>query len=443
MTSLRTRLLVAASLVLTGFVILAGFVLERAFTTSLLQAEQDKLEGLVYGLLGAATPSFEGELMITPDAIPDPRLRQPLSGLEAALLDERGALVWRSAAFFVLPELPPPDVGDWRFERLAVPNAFALAFGLRWIDVADDARRYTVVVLEDAAAFDAQLALFRRTLWGWLGGTSLALTAALLLVLRWGLKPLNRLGAQLHRVENGDQQQLEGRFPAELEPLAEAINALIRTGFAQLERQRNALGDLAHSLKTPLAVLRGMTEQSEMDAEPRGLLREQVKRMHHIVDHQLQRAATAGARTLAKPMPVRPLVEKITSALGKVYNAKQLAFDNQVPAALRARVEQNDLYEMLGNLLDNASKYGRRTVRISGVASGLQCVIAVEDDGEGFPENPEKLLERGVRADSQTLGQGIGLSLVKEMVDAYDGKLQLERSALLGGARVVATLPSR
>ncbi|HUP92483.1 MAG TPA: ATP-binding protein [Solimonas sp.] len=443
MTSLRTRLLVAASLVLTGFVILAGVVLERAFTTSLLQAEQEKLSGLVYALLGAATPNLGGELMITLDSVPDPRLRQPLSGLEAALLDSNGTAIWRSAPFFALPQVMAPAVGDWQFKRLDLPDAFSLAFGLRWIDIADAPRRYTVVVLEDASAFDRQLAVFRRTLWGWLGGTALALTAVLLLVLRWGLKPLNQLGFQLHRVEGGDQQQLEGHFPAELEPLAEAINALIRTGYAQLERQRNALGDLAHSLKTPLAVLRGMTEQNDLDAEPRGQLREQVNRMNHIVDHQLQRAATAGPRVLSKPIPVRPLAEKLTSALGKVYNDKQLQFDVQVPSPLRARVEQNDLYELLGNLLDNAAKYGRRLVRISGTTSGLQCVLTVEDDGSGFPEHPEKLLERGVRADSQALGQGIGLSLVKEMVDAYQGQLRLERSTVLGGAKIVATLPSR
>lgn len=440
MNSLRARLLLAAALILTAFGGLAGLILERAFEAGMLQAQQDKLQTLIYSLLGAASPDAYGELTIAIDSVPDPRLRQPLSGLEAALFNEDGVIVWSSADFLRLTPPDPPQVGEWRFDRLHAPNAFSLAFGLRWIDASDDPRRYTVIVLEDASAYDRQVGIFRRTLWLWLATTLCALTLALLLLLRWGLAPLRRLGLELHRVESGEQPQIRGGYPDELQPLTRDLNAMIVSERNQQVRYRNALGDLAHTLKTPLAVLRGLSAEVTLDAAQRRQVHEQLDRMQHIVEHQLRRAAALGTRTLTEPVALRALADKLLGAIAKVYSGKSLATENAVPEALRLRADQGDLYELLGNLVDNAAKYGGGRIRVSAVGEHRQCLLIVEDNGPGFPAHAEQLLERGVRADTQMSGQGLGLAAVADIVQAYGGQLRLDRSDL-GGARVIVTLP--
>lgn len=442
-TSLRARLLISTAVVLLAFVGLGGLALEKAFERSLLQAQQDKLEGLIYALLGAASTTEEGDLTIALDAVPDRRLREPMSGLQAALFNELGIMVWSSAQPLEMPPPPSLNVGQWNFQRLTGPDAFRLSFGLRWIDSErNEPRLYTVSVIDDTRSFDRQLATFRRTLWIWLGGTVIALVAILLLILRWSLAPLKQLGRELHRIESGVQMEIEGSYPDELKPLTRDLNAMIVSEHNQQTRYRNALGDLAHSLKTPLAVLRGLSDDRQIPPSQQSLLDEQVGRMQHIVDHQLRRAAAAGSRTLTEPIVLKPLIDKLTSTLTKVYASRGVGFYNRLDPELKLRADQGDLYELFGNLLDNAAKYGDEHIRISARQEANLLHVDVDDDGPGFPDAPEKLLERGARADTRKPGQGIGLAAVNDIVKAYGGHLDLARSPL-GGARVSVTLPLR
>ncbi len=442
LTSLRARLLLTMALTLTAFVGLGGIAMEHAFRNSLLLAQEEKLLGLVYSLLGAASPSTDGNLTIALDAVPDPRLRQPFSGLTAALFNENALAVWSSSAFLSLPLTQNPAVGEWQFATFDEPRLFSLSFGLRWIDASEDPRRYTVVVMEDRSGFDRQLATFRTTLWGWLGATVISLNIALLMLLRWGLSPLRRLGRELQAIESGKQTQIEGVYLEELQPLTRDLNAMIVSERQQQTRYRNALGDLAHTLKTPLAVLRGLSDETGLAEEHREQLREQVGRMQHIVHHQLRRAAAAGSRTLTEPVAIRPLSDKIIAALTKVYADRGVRFENWIVPNLRLRVDQGDLYELLGNLLDNAAKYGHGHVRLSATLSQNSCNLVVEDNGMGLPDRPEELLERGARADRREAGQGLGLAAVVEIVRAFEGQLLMESSPL-GGAKITAQLPLR
>lgn len=437
LNSLRARLLLSAALVLAAFGSLTGLILERSFNSGLSQAQQDKMQTLIYALLGAASEGADGNLTIDLQAVPDPRLRQPLSGLEAALLDEQGRLVWQSTGLLAAPDPHPVAVGEWFFQRLRQPDAFSLRFGLRWIDGADDPRRYSIVIIENAASYIAQLHAFRRTLWLWLSLTLLALTLTQLLLLHWGLLPLRRLTRELRQIEQGQQTQIQGHYPIELRPLTRDLNAMISAERHQQTRYRNALGDLAHTLKTPLAVLRGL----EAEAPPE--VQEQVDRMLHIVDHQLRRAAAAGTRTLTEPIGLRALTDKISAALCKVYADQSIRIENHIPSTLRLRIDQGDLYELIGNLLDNAAKYGNGKVRIRARANADHHLIEVEDNGGGFPDNTQALLERGVRADTRAPGQGLGLAAVSTIVEACQGQLQLARSVDLGGGKVSVRLPLR
>jgi two-component system sensor histidine kinase PhoQ len=441
LNSLQTRLLLAAALTMTTFALLGGIALEHAFRSSLLQAQEEKLQGLVYALLGAASPDDSGDLTIALEAIPDPRLRQPLSGLTAALFDEGDRVVWSSAAFLPMPTpRQAPAVGEWRLAVEDELRLFSLSFGLRWIGASDTPRRYTVVVLEDRGTFDRQMAVYRRILWGWLGATIGALSVVLAILLRWGLSPLKRLGRELQQIENGERTRIEGHYPRELEPLTRDLNAMIVNERQQQTRYRNALGDLTHTLKTPLAVLRGLTEDAGLPSEHRAQLDEQVARMQHIVNHQLRRAAAAGSRTLTEPVALRPICDKLIATLTKVYAGRDVRFDNWVVPTLRLRADQGDLFELIGNLLDNAAKYGHGHVRLSATLGKNVCNLVVEDNGMGLPDHPESLLERGARADRRQPGQGLGLAAVVDIVKAYEGQLKLDASPL-GGAKITATLP--
>jgi two-component system, OmpR family, sensor histidine kinase PhoQ len=442
MVSIRARLLLAGSAVLLVFLTLCGVGLERAFRQAARDAQEGRMRGLVYALLGAAEPGAGDRLELPERDLPEPRLRQPQSGLEAAILDEAGAVLWRSpGAAGPLPVVIGPRVGDWRFERLEGDGRFALAFGLRWIAADARTRRYSVLVLEDDETYEGQLSVFRRTLWAWLLASGAGLLAALLAVQRWGLSPLRRLVGELHGVERGSRAQIDAAYPAELTPLTGALNALIRSERGHLGRYRNALGDRAHSLKTPLAVLRGMAGDARLPDEARRQLDEQLARMQQITDHQLARAATAGRRALAQPLAVRAVADKIAGALRKVYADRALALEVDVAEALVARVESGDLHELLGNALDNACKWARTRTRLGAQRQGTTLILEVEDDGPGFPAEPERLLGRGVRADSRVPGQGLGLAAVAEIVSAYEGRIELARSSGLGGARVTMRIP--
>ena len=441
MGSIRARLLLAASAVLLAFIGLCGWGLEAAFQNSAKAAQQDRLQGMVYALLGAADQDEAGRLTVNSDTLPDPRLRQPQSGLEAALLDEAGGELWRSpSAAGALPVIIGPEVGRTRLERIGESGPFVLAYGLRWIGTDQVPKRYTVSIIEEPGAYDEQLGIFRKTLWAWLLASALALLLSLFLVQYWGLLPLKQLVGELRVVEQGNRPQIENPYPRELEPLTGALNAMIRSERSQQARYRNALGDLAHSLKTPLAVLRG--HSGSMQRADRIALDDKLNRMQEIVDHQLGRAALAGRRTLAQPVPLAPIARQIELAIGKVYVEKGLRIALSMSPTLQLRADRGDLYELLGNLLDNAAKWARSEVALAAEMSDAGIVIRVEDDGPGFPPDPNRLLGRGIRADSRTPGQGLGLAAVAEMVSLYEGTIELDRSEALGGARVKVQIPA-
>jgi two-component system, OmpR family, sensor histidine kinase PhoQ len=439
--SLRARLLLAASLVLLVFIALCGAGLEKAFRDSALAAQEQRMQGLVYALLGAAEQEENGQLGMRGDTLPEPRLEQPQSGLEAALFDEAGALLWRSpGAADRLPLIVGPEIGAWQFERIGEAGLFALSFGLRWIGDDGLPQRYTIVVFESPVAYEEQLGIFRRTLWQWLLAAAAGLLAVLLLILRWGLHPLRRLAGELHGVETGRQTDIESRYPEEITPLAGALNAMIRSERNRQKRYRDALGDLAHSLKTPLAVLKGL-QVSMPEPELQRQFDEQLGRMQQIVDHQLSRAAAAGPRTLVQKIAIKPVADKLAEALAKVYGGRRLRFQCEIDAALSARVDAGDLYELLGNPMDNAAKWARTVIRVRTRRESDALVVEIEDDGPGFPDETGHLLERGVRADSRHPGQGLGLAATAGIIEVYEGSIQLARSGDLGGARVCMRIP--
>jgi len=274
------------------------------------------------------------------------------------------------------------------------------------------------------------------------------LVLAQLLMLFLGFRPLRQVARDVGRVESGQAPRLEGRYPRELEPLTRNVNRLLETEKSNQERIRNALDSLAHSLKTPLAVIQaGLELHGGEAAKP---MRNAADEMHHLIATRLERARVSARRTLAEPVSVQPQVKRILDSLQKVYSQKRIEAELILDENLLFFGEQRDLLELVGNLLDNAFKYGKGKVRISAGALDPDATraglwLAVEDDGAGIRESQwERLLQRGIRGDERANehvdGHGLGLAIVTELVAAYGGEVSIDRSAL-GGAKLRVEIP--
>jgi two-component system sensor histidine kinase PhoQ len=323
---------------------------------------------------------------------------------------------------------------------------YRFSLGVVWQNDDESELEFTISVLESASAVETQVVRFRRALWSYLGAAALLLLLVQILISRWSLQPLRTVVKKLAEVERGQVDRLRGDYPRELALLTNNINELIDSEREHLMRYRNTLGDLAHSLKTPLAVLRARIDNDgAADAdELRMDVREQVARMDGIVAYQLSRAATTGHQVFAAPIVIVPHAESLVQSLEKVYARKNVLCEFDLDPTARFYGELGDLLELLGNLMENAFKWANHRVLLSTQTltvapqrrAGL--LISVEDDGPGIPpDKVEHLLQRGVRGDERVQGHGIGLSIVQDIVRAYRGELSVERSHELGGARFV------
>lgn len=445
MISLNRRLLIVASLVLLAFLGATGFILDQAFRQSLEQAQKDRLQGTLYTILAAADLSARG--LALPPSLPEPRLSTPGSGLYARILSAEGE-TWRSPSLLGVPwasdgRLPP---GETRFEleRAGDQAVYTMAYGLSWEDARGRQSEFTIHVAEDISTYRDQLAAFRTSLWGWLGAAAAVLLLAQLLVLRWSLRPLRAVAADLKAIEDGRADYLEGRYPAEIAGLTLGLNALLRSERSRAARYRDTLANLAHSLKTPLAVLRGSLEN--LPQPPPEEAMEQIERINAAVDYQLRRAAASAPDPLAAPLPVQPVLERVLRTLRKAYPDKAPEIEVAGDGEAVFYGSEGDLMELLGNLLDNGHKWARGRLRVTleslgqGPAGRRGLRLVVEDDGPGIkPEQAQAVLRRGMRADEQVPGHGIGLAVVTELVGAHHGELKIERSEL-GGARFVIEL---
>lgn len=454
--SLQGRQLLAASLGLIAFLGFTGYALDRAFTETAESALRDRLKSYTYAYFGGMEFS-RGKVLLPPEIAPDPRFNRPGSGLYAAALGDNAPWQSQSALGQSLPLDAKLAPGVQRFAgplKISSSDArtirvYHFAMGLIWdqdgVGAHDDIA-LTFHVFEDAAVLDNQLAIFRRALWGYLGAAALLLLLLQVGILRWSLRPLMRVSRDMARVKNGEVERLTGPQPLELQPLTGSINAFIASEREHMTRYRNTLADLAHSLKTPLAVIRARLDAD--DADLRQTVHDQLERMSEIVSYQLARAARSGHRLYHIPEPIAAHAENLVQGLEKVYAGRGVLCEFELDPAACFHGEVGDLLEVLGNLLENAFKWAHSrvllTTRIEARAGSKErsLCIAVEDDGPGIAdEQVERVLQRGVRGDEQVQGHGIGLAIVQDIVRNYSGQLMVDRSPELGGARFTLRFP--
>ena len=453
--SLQSRQLWAASLGVIAFLALAGYALDRAFQSTAQSGMRERLHS--YALAYASSDFARDGTVIPPWDPPDSRFKRPGSGLYAQIVLATGQ--WESDSAQG-PRLPGGALlepgrqvfeGPLPFTRIsgAPGEVYRYGYGLAFSDEAGDREiPYTVYIFEDTTALGRQVAAFRAALWWYLGGAGVVLLLLQMLVLRWSLRPLRDVIGELKRVQAGAAAGMSEAHPRELEPLTDSINAFIQSERENLERQRNTLADLAHSLKTPLAVLRSRLDADTGEAELRSEVDAQLRRMNDLVGYQLARAARSGHQLFSAPIEIEPQAEQIVVGLEKVYASKGVLCEFEIAPEARFHGETGDLQELLGNLLENAFKWAKSRVLLT-VAEGAQApgrrpglLIAVEDDGPGIADDRiAHVLQRGVRGDERVQGHGIGLSIVQDILRSYRGQLRVGRSQELGGARFEAELP--
>ncbi len=455
--SLRFRLILLATLVQVVALGLVGIALNSANYRSTVSSLQARMESYVYLVLAATEMDEAGAIHIQ-DELGDPRLIQPGSGIYVHVQgsDER----WNSpsALGIELPELHRADAGRVIFrEPGESQHFFTLQYGVGWQLADGSIRPLTLSVLVDVGEIEKQTRAFRYGLWRSLVIAGVILVLAQSLMLFLGFRPLRQVARDVARIESGKAPSLEGSYPRELEPLARNVNRLLETEKSNQERIRNALDSLAHSLKTPLAVIQAGLELHGGDtAKP---MRDAADEMHYLIATRLERARASARRTLAEPIQVRSRVERILDSLKKVYSHKMIEVELIMDEDLLFFGEQRDLLELAGNMLDNAFKYGKGKVRVSAgviapAATRCGLWLSVEDDGAGIDESQwKRLLQRGVRGDERTnlqggerdgdpvAGHGLGLAIMVELVTTYGGEVSIGHGEL-GGAMVRVEIPA-
>ncbi len=421
-----------------------GIALERSYANGVERNIRDRLEGIVNQVL-ASIQEMEDELSV--NAVLDSRLQQPESGYYAGLISNQYEWLSASSVGESKASIPVLEPGSEYYRTPGDQHRrYVYAHSLSWETVSGNVIPITVWSSIDRWHFTQEVSGFRTDLWRWLLGVA---TILLLLqaVAGWlGMQPLQRVSRQIRAIEQGNRSGLDDDYPVELKPLTDNLNALLSSELAGQQRYRIALGNLAHGMKTPLAVLQSVLEKPDLQAHDKDQAQEAIVELHGVMRYQLERAASAARRTISEPILIQPLIERLVSAMEKVYAGQQVELSTQIEEQCRFYGEQRDFMELAGNLIDNACKYSRGRVHIQAniVAGDTRrpgLLLKVDDNGPGVnQEEFQQLLQRGIRGDEKADGHGLGLAIVAEIADAYQAKLKAAESTL-GGLQVAVEFP--
>ncbi len=441
----------SATVLLVVFLGIMGVGLNRAFERSVLASAEDALRNQIL-LLISAIDVVDGEV-VAPAALAEPRLVQADADLFAQIyLSEepnKNRVVWRSPS--LLEETLPFEstgLGDFEFHSTVTWNEFELntmTLAVEW-ETESKTVPFVVQVAESHESYRERLARYQQQVGLWLVFFGGALVVLLLGMLGWALKPLERVRRQVGEIEQGKRQRFDENYPSEVNRLTQNLNQLLSFDEQRIKHQKEVLGNLAHSLKTPIAILRGLPygESVRQDSN------EQLSVMQNIIDYQLQSASTIGRRRFAQAIEIKNDSEKMVRSLQKLYVDKGVSSTLSMADEVRFYGDLGDWMEVFGNLTENAFKWSESRVSITvrnvvpqDETSTRQALhLVVEDDGPGVAEQMrESILQRGVRLDSQTPGHGLGMHIVKGIVEAYEGEISVLDSQLYEhGAKIEIVL---
>lgn len=433
-SSIVGRLLLTACASTLAFILIIGLVLENAHKSSLKVGISDQMELVTYSLLAEA--EIVDDQIRMPRFFQNNRLNQLQSGL-MAWVASGSDLQWQSASTIWEPEFnellnQELETGQTFDSHLETPSHayFYRAFKVIWETESGEELPLSFFILKSQGTYQDQLWQFRSQLWIGMLELALGLILVLWLSMRIVLRPVTCLVAELKRVETGEESQLSHRYPKELQPVADNLNQVLQSEEQQRQRYHQTLADLAHSLKTPLAVMKASDQKQEQA--------EQLERMDQIISYQLGRAVVSqGQNYLGQGAAIKALAERLINALDKVYPHVEIKLVVAENASYKIPMAEKDLMEVLGNLLENACKYGKDIVEVRLLQNGF----SIHDNGKGIaPDLKQQILKRGVRLDtlcaegegSSATGQGIGLAVVSDILSSYQISLDINDSELGG-----------
>jgi signal transduction histidine kinase len=456
--SIARRMLIAAAIWSAVAVFAAGWSLQSLYASETDRQLDTDIEQTMTTLLNALTTQPSGEIEIDAAKLPnDQRFLRAYSGAYWAFLklDAQHRVIeadkYRSPSFFdVLPAFSDALVTRAIARQSAAeavahedgvgPDDQPVRIGIRAVQRGTGGELVLVYVGIDRTAANEAAGRFLQTLGIALALLALGIVIGILVLIRYGLRPLHEIEDKLHDVRAGRRDRLDGAYPGELSPLVKEINTLITHNRNVVDRARTHVGNLAHALKTPLAVLRNEARGDDRVSE---IVRRQTDAMTANVTHYLKRAqAAAQAEVLGARTEIKEPVEGIGRMLERLHRDKNISVEVDADPTAVFRGEKGDFDELVGNLMDNAAKWCKSRVEVKVTRSDDGVTVIVDDDGPGLPpEHRAKALERGKRLDESEPGTGLGLSIVTELADIYGGNLQLEDSPL-GGLRARLELPA-
>lgn len=442
--SLTFRLLMTASLWLAAALTVSGFVLAAAFRDYVVADFDARLSLIIEHMVGVS--ELDDGLLRFTRPVADQRFSEPYSGLYWQVSTEdmppfRSRSMWDQA---LDPHWDIPAFTSRVYETPG-PDGQMLRVMARDVVLPEGDSVFRYMVAGNTAQIRTDIDAFDRLVVRAMGFLGLGLILTVLAQVWIGLRPLKAVRIGLSRIRSGRAQRLEGKFPTELEPLVEEVNALIARNERVVDRARTHVGNLAHALKTPLSVL--SNEARGTDGRLADLVIAQTGEMGLHIDHHLKRARTAGGGGVGVATELTGPVHDLTRAMTKIHRERNIEIIVDIPPGLACRSDVQDLTEMVGNLLDNACKWANSEVRVSAhLLKGMDrpmLEIDVEDDGPGItPQEADAVFERGNRLDEAVPGSGLGLAIVRDIAELSGGNVVLARSALLGGLKASLIMPA-
>ncbi len=444
--TLKARLIAVAAIWILIGMGLAGFTLSAIFRQHVTTQFEEELYVHLSELQRLA--KVEGGSAVLSRPLSDPRYDDDLSGFYWEI--QKGNEVLARSASMRGPLLKVPldqaqDVGVHLHDGMGPTGRILVAEQADWQSPAGPVIRYLIGT--DHRHIDKVIHDFDRTVALSLAGFSATLVLAAALLIALAMRPFSQLRTSLSQVRRGESKQIASAFPAEVQPLVDDLNSLLVSTGELVQRARTQAGNIAHGLKTPMAILSDEADRLERQGASKSAasIAAQLKKMQAHIDYQITRARASAAHvSLGNSASVALAMDEVTSALQRLYRDRPIALGRDFPEELRAACDRQDLNEILANLLDNAFKHTASRINISARAgaAGQGLTIYIDDDGTGLPpEARDVVFNIGERWDSQVPGSGLGLAIARDLARLYGGDVSLEDSPI-GGLRVALTLPA-
>ena len=429
-TSLRQQFFINTLLITFVVMVISVIVVDFVYKKELIKSENEKLKLHIFSLLSVS--ELEGGELFLPDILLNPDMNRLGSGLWAAVYVEEKRF-WNSLSIEGLPDalLHAKSLGKWSASIIKIQNTEynSLAYTVGW-QTKKGLGQFTFVVAEDIKKLNKAVNQFRVWLAGVFLGVTLSLLVSLLAALRYSFRPIAKLEQEISDLNRGDKKHFSDDYPLEIVGVTDRLNTLIKKEREQREKYRSGMADLAHSLKTPLAIINNEINHYDTASD----IRDAVERINRNVEYQLRRAVVTGHTLLDKGTKVVDAVNLVVDALHKIYREKQVGFSYEGESDLYFMGDENDLVEVLGNLLDNGFKHTHSKLLLRAWQQDDYFYLQVDDDGPGIDSTcVNKIFSRGERRDESGMGQGIGLAVVADIVQSYHGDIVALKSDF-GGA---------